>query len=223
MTNGLIFHFFDTEWGRAVSVVSIRLENGLSPDRRQAISQTIADLFRVEPPGTFFIEIIINQLTFLLKVMRWKCLWRVAFLSRHQYSKYICICMRVYVYCPNLMMYVYCYLIYFATFELYLFLIKRIWTQPYTMGTNLRWRRVQQKIIKQAKSVNWNLNYYAKKTCVGQHGISHDNNSMRSFSCTKIVSASVLYFVVLRPSRRHNWLERVPQDLCRHMTYAYFY
>ena len=57
-TNGLKFKLFHTEWGRAVSVVSIRLENGLSPDRRQAISQTIADLFRVEPPGIFSLKLL---------------------------------------------------------------------------------------------------------------------------------------------------------------------
>ena len=47
-------------------------DNGLSPDRRQAIIWTNAGLLLIEPLGTNFSEILIEILTFSLKKMRLK-------------------------------------------------------------------------------------------------------------------------------------------------------
>ena len=47
-------------------------DNGLSPDRRQAIIWTNAGLFLIGPLGTNFNEILIKILTFSLKKMRLK-------------------------------------------------------------------------------------------------------------------------------------------------------
>ena len=47
-------------------------DNGLSPDRRQAIIGTNAGLFLIGPLGANFSEILIKMLTFSLKKMRLK-------------------------------------------------------------------------------------------------------------------------------------------------------
>ena len=47
-------------------------DNGLSPERRQAIIWTNAGLLLIEPLGTNFSEILIEILTFSFKKMRLK-------------------------------------------------------------------------------------------------------------------------------------------------------
>ena len=66
-----------THWGRATHVCISKLtiigsDNGLSPDRRQAIIWTKAGSLLIGPLGTNFSEILIEILTFSLKKMRLK-------------------------------------------------------------------------------------------------------------------------------------------------------
>ena len=63
-----------THWGRVTHIcvsklTIIRSDNGLSPDRRQAIIWTNAGLLLIEPLGTNFSEILIEILTFSFKKM----------------------------------------------------------------------------------------------------------------------------------------------------------
>ena len=66
-----------THWGRVTHICVSKLtiigsDNGLSPDRRQAIFWTNAGLLLIVPLGTKFNEILIEILTFSFKKMRLK-------------------------------------------------------------------------------------------------------------------------------------------------------
>ena len=66
-----------THWGRVTHIYVSKLtiigsDNGLSPDRRQAIIWTNAGLLLIGPLGTNFSEILIEILTFSFKKMRLK-------------------------------------------------------------------------------------------------------------------------------------------------------
>ena len=66
-----------THWGQVTHICVSRLtiigsDNGLSPDRRQAIIWTNAGLLLIGPLGTNFSEILIEILTFSFKKMRLK-------------------------------------------------------------------------------------------------------------------------------------------------------
>ena len=66
-----------THWGRVTHICVSKLtiigsDNGLSPDRRQAIIWTNAGLLLIWPLGTNFNEILIEILTFSCKKMRLK-------------------------------------------------------------------------------------------------------------------------------------------------------
>ena len=66
-----------THWGRVTHICVSKLtiigsDNGLSPDRRQAILWTNAGLLLIEPLGTNFSEILIEILTFSFKKMHLK-------------------------------------------------------------------------------------------------------------------------------------------------------
>ena len=67
-----------THWGRVThlcvsKLTSIASDNGLSPDRRQAIIWTNAGILLIGPLGTNFSEILIGIQTFSLKKCTWKC------------------------------------------------------------------------------------------------------------------------------------------------------
>ena len=66
-----------THWGRATHICVSKLtiigsDNGLSPDRRQAIIWTNDGILLIRPLGTNFSEISIEILTFSFKKMRMK-------------------------------------------------------------------------------------------------------------------------------------------------------
>ena len=66
-----------THWGRATHICVGNLtiygsDNGLSPERRQAIIWTNAGILLIGPLGTNFSEILIEILTFSFKKMRLK-------------------------------------------------------------------------------------------------------------------------------------------------------
>ena len=66
-----------THWGRVTHICVSKLtiigsDNGLSPDRRQAIIWTNAGLLLIGPLGTNFSEILIEILTFSFEKMRLK-------------------------------------------------------------------------------------------------------------------------------------------------------
>ena len=66
-----------THWGRVTHICVSKLtiigsDNGLSPDRRQAIIWTNAGLLLIGPLGTNFSEILIKILTYSFKKMRLK-------------------------------------------------------------------------------------------------------------------------------------------------------
>ena len=66
-----------THWGRVTHICVSKLtimasDNGLSPDRRQAIIWTNAGLLLIGPLGTNFSEILIKILAFSFKKMRLK-------------------------------------------------------------------------------------------------------------------------------------------------------
>ena len=66
-----------THWGRVTHICVSKLtiigsDNGLSPDRRQAIIWTNAGILLIGPLGTNFSEISIEILTFSIKKMRLK-------------------------------------------------------------------------------------------------------------------------------------------------------
>ena len=66
-----------THWGRVTHICISKLtiigsDNGLAPDRRQAIIWTISGLLLIGPLGTNFSEILIEILTFSFKKMRLK-------------------------------------------------------------------------------------------------------------------------------------------------------
>ena len=69
----IIIHMYLTHWGRVTHILTIiGSDNGLSPDRRQAIIWTNAGLLLIGPLGTNFSEILIEILTFSFKKMRLK-------------------------------------------------------------------------------------------------------------------------------------------------------
>ena len=66
-----------THWGRVTHICVSQLtiivsDNGLSPDRRQAIIWSNAGILLIGPLGTNFSEIVIEMLTFSFKKMRLK-------------------------------------------------------------------------------------------------------------------------------------------------------
>ena len=66
-----------THWGRVTHICVSKLtiigsDNGLSPDRRQAITWTNVGILLIGPLGTNFSEILIKILTFSFKKMRMK-------------------------------------------------------------------------------------------------------------------------------------------------------
>ena len=66
-----------THWGRVTHICVSKLtiigsDNGLSPERRQAIIWTNAGIFLIGPLGTNFSEILIEKQTFSLKKIRLK-------------------------------------------------------------------------------------------------------------------------------------------------------
>ena len=66
-----------THWGRVTHICVSKLtiigsDNGLSPDRHQAIIWTNAGILLIGPLGTNFSEILIEILTFSIKKMRLK-------------------------------------------------------------------------------------------------------------------------------------------------------
>ena len=66
-----------THWGRVTHICVSKLsiidsDNGLSPERRQAIIWTNAGILLIGPLGTNFSEILIEILTFSFKKMRLK-------------------------------------------------------------------------------------------------------------------------------------------------------
>ena len=69
--------YFLTHWDRVTHICVSKQtingsDNGLSPDRRQAIIWTNAGLLLIRPLGTNFSEILIEILTFSFKKMRLK-------------------------------------------------------------------------------------------------------------------------------------------------------
>ena len=69
--------FYSTHWGRVTHICASKLtiigsDNGLSPDRRQAIIWTNAGLLLIGPIGTNFSRILIEILTSSFKKMRLK-------------------------------------------------------------------------------------------------------------------------------------------------------
>ena len=76
---GSVFRLWEvlTHWGRMTHICVSKLtiigsDNGLSPDRHQAIIWTNAWLLLIGPLGTNFSEILIEILTFWFKKMRLK-------------------------------------------------------------------------------------------------------------------------------------------------------
>ena len=72
-----IYRGFLTHWGRVTHIYVSKLtiigsDNGLSPDRRQAIIWTNAGILLIGPLGTNFSEILIGIQTFSFKKMRLK-------------------------------------------------------------------------------------------------------------------------------------------------------
>ena len=73
----IVYDTWLTHWGRVTHICVSKLtiigsDNGLLPDRRQAIIWTDAGLLLIGPLGTNFSEILIEILTFLFKKMRLK-------------------------------------------------------------------------------------------------------------------------------------------------------
>ena len=71
------FRSWLTHWGRVTHICVSKLtiigsDNGLSPDRRQALIWTNAGILLIGPLGTNFSEILIEILTFSFKKMRLK-------------------------------------------------------------------------------------------------------------------------------------------------------
>ena len=67
-----VYYNMLTHWGRVTHICVSKLtiivsDNGLSPDRRQAIIRTSAGILLIGPLGTNFSEILIEILTFSLK------------------------------------------------------------------------------------------------------------------------------------------------------------
>ena len=83
-----------THWGRVTHICVGKLiifgsDNGLSPDRRQAIIWTNAGLLLIGHLGTNFSEILIEILTFSFKKMRLKvssAKWRLFGLGLNELS-----------------------------------------------------------------------------------------------------------------------------------------
>ena len=72
-----LYIFWLAHWGRVTHICVSKLtiigsDNGLSPDRRQAIIWTNAGIVLIGPLGTNFSEILIEILTFSFKKMRLK-------------------------------------------------------------------------------------------------------------------------------------------------------
>ena len=87
-----------THWGRVTHICVSKLtiigsDNGLSPDRRQAIIWTNAGRLLIRPYGTKFIKILIEILTFSFKKMRLK----VTSAKRHPFSLGLNVLMHAYI------------------------------------------------------------------------------------------------------------------------------
>ena len=77
MVQTTIYQYWLTHWGRVTHICVIKLtitgsDNGLSPDRRQAIIWTNAGILLTGPLGTNFRETLIENLTFSFTKMRLK-------------------------------------------------------------------------------------------------------------------------------------------------------
>ena len=88
----MFMEFILTHWGRVTHICVSKLtiigsDNGLSPDRRQAIIWTNAGLLLIGPLGTNFSEILIEILTFSFK----KMLMKVSSAKRRPF----CLCLNV--------------------------------------------------------------------------------------------------------------------------------
>ena len=80
INQGILLWLYLTHWGRVTHICVRKLtiigsDNGLSPDRRQAIIWTNAGLLLIGPSGTNFSEILIEILTFSFRKCVWK--WRL--------------------------------------------------------------------------------------------------------------------------------------------------
>ena len=78
-----------THWGRVMHICVDNLavigsDNGLSPGRRQAIIWTNDGILLIRPSGTNFSEVLIEIHIFHWRKCIWKCLEKVAILSRPQ-------------------------------------------------------------------------------------------------------------------------------------------
>ena len=92
-----------THWGRVThnrvgKLIIVDSDNGLSPERRQAIIWTNAEILLIGPLGTNFSEILIEILTISLKKICLKCRLRnfVLFVSasivKHKVAKISLLC-----------------------------------------------------------------------------------------------------------------------------------
>ena len=92
--------FVLTHWGRETHIcvgehANIGLDNGLSPNRRQAIIWTNAGILLIEPLGTNFNEILIEIYTFSFKKMHLKmssAKWRPCCLGLNELNSLWAIC-----------------------------------------------------------------------------------------------------------------------------------
>ena len=85
-TNGRSANLELTHWGRVTHIcvgnlTIIGSDNGLSPDRRQAITWTNVGISLIGPLGTNFSEMLIEMHVFSFKKIHWKM---AAILSRPQ-------------------------------------------------------------------------------------------------------------------------------------------
>ena len=94
-----------THWGRVTHICVSKLtiigsDNGLSPDRRQAIIWTNAGILLIGPLGTNFSEIVIEILSFSFTKMR----LMVSSTKRRPF----CLGLNVFTYCPLILNVLFC-------------------------------------------------------------------------------------------------------------------
>ena len=108
------FSFILTLWGRVTHICVSTLtiigsDNGLSPDRRQAIIWTDVGLLLIGPLGTNFSEILIEILTFSFKKMRLK----ESSAKRRPFCLGLNVLMSLYIFCGTVGYIIYVLLYYF--------------------------------------------------------------------------------------------------------------